>query len=201
MRARGDEQRSHPRYALSLPGRFMRADKLDHPCRLIDISVESAAMTTPVPLHRRRKAHRLSRAPRRPRRHRRAPFLRQLRHDDQRHPAQARQAGGADPAPRRAKPKFPKARSASFPRVTPASDDAARAPRRHRDRCARCTISPFPAPRSSPRRARRSAPRSSSTSGAPPSSATTSAASRSSSLTSSSRTGATPGALKGDPRR
>jgi hypothetical protein len=28
----------------------MRADKLDHPCRLIDISVESAAMTTPVPL-------------------------------------------------------------------------------------------------------------------------------------------------------
>jgi len=29
----------------------MRADKLDHPCRLIDISVESAAMTTPVPLH------------------------------------------------------------------------------------------------------------------------------------------------------
>jgi hypothetical protein len=28
----------------------MRSDKIDHPCRLIDISVESAAMTTPVPL-------------------------------------------------------------------------------------------------------------------------------------------------------
>jgi hypothetical protein len=46
----GRNQRRHPRYALSLGGRFMRADKLDHPCRLIDISVESAAMTTPVPL-------------------------------------------------------------------------------------------------------------------------------------------------------
>jgi hypothetical protein len=43
-------QRRYPRYALSLAGRFMRADKLDHPCRLIDISVESAALTTPVPL-------------------------------------------------------------------------------------------------------------------------------------------------------
>ena len=29
----------------------MRADKLDYPSRLIDISVESAAMTTTVPLH------------------------------------------------------------------------------------------------------------------------------------------------------
>jgi len=47
----GRQKRRYPRYALSLPGRFMRADKLDHPCRLIDISVESAAMTTPVPLH------------------------------------------------------------------------------------------------------------------------------------------------------
>jgi len=46
----GHDQRRHPRYALSLPGRFMRQDKLDYPCRLIDISVESAAMTTPVPL-------------------------------------------------------------------------------------------------------------------------------------------------------
>lgn len=43
-------KRRYPRYALSLAGRFMRADKLDYPCRLIDISVESAAMTTPVPL-------------------------------------------------------------------------------------------------------------------------------------------------------
>jgi PilZ domain-containing protein len=47
----GRQKRRYPRYALSLPGRFMRADKLDYPCRLIDISVESAAMTTPVPLH------------------------------------------------------------------------------------------------------------------------------------------------------
>jgi hypothetical protein len=46
----GQDKRRYPRYALSLPGRFMRSDKLDYPCRLIDISVESAAMTTPVPL-------------------------------------------------------------------------------------------------------------------------------------------------------
>jgi hypothetical protein len=48
--AEGHNKRRHPRYAISLPGRFMRADKLDYPCHLIDISVESAAMTTPVPL-------------------------------------------------------------------------------------------------------------------------------------------------------
>lgn len=47
----GSSKRRYPRYALSLSGRFMRADKLDYPCQLIDISVESAAMTTPVPLH------------------------------------------------------------------------------------------------------------------------------------------------------
>jgi len=46
----GHNKRRYPRYALSLPGRFMRADKLDYPCQLIDISIESAAMTTPVPL-------------------------------------------------------------------------------------------------------------------------------------------------------
>ena len=46
----GRNKRKYPRYALTLPGRFMRADKLDHPCRLINISAESAAMTTPVPL-------------------------------------------------------------------------------------------------------------------------------------------------------
>jgi hypothetical protein len=46
----GEDKRRYPRYALSLPGRFMRSDKLDYPCRLIDISVESAAMTTSVPL-------------------------------------------------------------------------------------------------------------------------------------------------------
>src|SRR5690349_7039452 len=47
---RGEDKRRYPRYAVSLPGRFMRADKLDYDTRLIDISVESAAMTTPVPL-------------------------------------------------------------------------------------------------------------------------------------------------------
>jgi len=47
---KGHNKRRYPRYALSLAGRFMRADKLDYPCRLIDISVESAAMTTPIPL-------------------------------------------------------------------------------------------------------------------------------------------------------
>lgn len=46
----GQNKRRYPRYALSLPGRFMRSDKLDYECRLIDISVESAAMTTPIPL-------------------------------------------------------------------------------------------------------------------------------------------------------
>jgi hypothetical protein len=46
----GKDKRRYPRYSLSLPGRFMRSDKLDYDCRLIDISVESAAMTTPVPL-------------------------------------------------------------------------------------------------------------------------------------------------------
>lgn len=46
----GEDKRRYPRYALSLPGRFMRADKLDYDCRLIDISVESAALTTPIPL-------------------------------------------------------------------------------------------------------------------------------------------------------
>jgi len=44
----GPERRRYPRYALSLPGRFMRADKLDYPCRLTDISILGAAMTTPA---------------------------------------------------------------------------------------------------------------------------------------------------------
>ncbi|MBI1650640.1 PilZ domain-containing protein [Hyphomicrobium sulfonivorans] len=46
----GRSQRRFPRFSVSLPGRFMRSDKLDYPCQLIDISVESAAMTTPIPL-------------------------------------------------------------------------------------------------------------------------------------------------------
>jgi hypothetical protein len=44
------DQRHYPRYELSLPGRFMRADKLDYPCRLKDISVVGAAMATPATL-------------------------------------------------------------------------------------------------------------------------------------------------------
>ena len=42
------DRRRHLRYALDIPGRFMRADKLDYPCRLLDISVDGAAMTTPA---------------------------------------------------------------------------------------------------------------------------------------------------------
>lgn len=45
-----DNRRRYPRYVLSLPGRFMRADKLDYPCRLKNISVAGAAMTTSVAL-------------------------------------------------------------------------------------------------------------------------------------------------------
>ena len=41
-----EERRRSRRYQLSLPGRFMRADKLDYPCRLKDISVDGAALTT-----------------------------------------------------------------------------------------------------------------------------------------------------------
>lgn len=43
-----EERRRNPRFELSLPGRFMRADKLDYPCRLKDISVDGAALTTPT---------------------------------------------------------------------------------------------------------------------------------------------------------
>jgi len=38
------DERRYPRYPLSLPGRFMRADRLDYPCRLKDISVVGANM-------------------------------------------------------------------------------------------------------------------------------------------------------------
>jgi PilZ domain len=44
------ERRLYPRVPLSLPGRFMRADKLDYPCRLKDISVVGAAFSTPTAL-------------------------------------------------------------------------------------------------------------------------------------------------------
>ncbi len=36
---RGPDRRRYPRFALSLPGRFMRPDKLDYDCHLKDISV------------------------------------------------------------------------------------------------------------------------------------------------------------------
>jgi hypothetical protein len=44
------DERRYPRFQINLPGRFMRADKLDYPCRLKDISVIGAAMTTSTPL-------------------------------------------------------------------------------------------------------------------------------------------------------
>jgi hypothetical protein len=44
------DRHRYPRYPISLPGRFMRADKLDYPCRLKDISVMDAEMTTSTPL-------------------------------------------------------------------------------------------------------------------------------------------------------
>jgi hypothetical protein len=47
-RPNGIEQRKYPRYALDLPGRFMRADKLDYSCRLKDISIVGASMVTPT---------------------------------------------------------------------------------------------------------------------------------------------------------
>lgn len=40
------ERRRYQRIALNLPGRFMRADKVDYPCRLKDISVGGATLTT-----------------------------------------------------------------------------------------------------------------------------------------------------------
>jgi len=48
--ARLAEESHYPRYQISLPGRFMRADKLDYPCRLKDISIIEAAMTTSTAL-------------------------------------------------------------------------------------------------------------------------------------------------------
>jgi c-di-GMP-binding flagellar brake protein YcgR len=45
---KGPDRRRYPRFALSLPGRFMRPDKLDYSCRLKDISVGGAAFITPT---------------------------------------------------------------------------------------------------------------------------------------------------------
>jgi len=43
-----NDRRRHKRYALSLLGRFMRADRHEYACRLIDVSVGGAAIATPV---------------------------------------------------------------------------------------------------------------------------------------------------------
>ena len=46
---RGPDRRRYSRFALSLPGRFMRPDKLDYSCRVKDISVGGAAFVTATP--------------------------------------------------------------------------------------------------------------------------------------------------------
>jgi hypothetical protein len=45
------DRRRHKRFALTLLGRFMRANKLDYPCKLTDISVGGAAMMSPLPVY------------------------------------------------------------------------------------------------------------------------------------------------------
>jgi hypothetical protein len=45
------DRRRHKRFALTLLGRFMRASKQEYPCRLNDISVGGAAMSSPVPVY------------------------------------------------------------------------------------------------------------------------------------------------------
>ncbi len=42
------DRRRHKRVTITLLGRFMRANKQEYPCKLIDISVGGAAMMTPV---------------------------------------------------------------------------------------------------------------------------------------------------------
>lgn len=46
------DRRRHKRIIVELPGRFMRANKQEHPCRLIDISAGGAAikLMSPVPV-------------------------------------------------------------------------------------------------------------------------------------------------------
>jgi len=44
------ERRLHRRYKIAVPGRFMRHNKEEHPCRLRDISCSGAAITSPVSL-------------------------------------------------------------------------------------------------------------------------------------------------------
>lgn len=44
----GIDRRRHRRFAVTLLGRFMRANKQEYPCKLIDVSVGGAAMNSPV---------------------------------------------------------------------------------------------------------------------------------------------------------
>lgn len=44
----GTDRRRHKRYALALLGRFMRADRHEYACRLQDISVGGASISSPV---------------------------------------------------------------------------------------------------------------------------------------------------------
>jgi hypothetical protein len=44
------ERRRHPRYSITLLGRFMRENKQEYPCKLRDISVSGAAILSPVEL-------------------------------------------------------------------------------------------------------------------------------------------------------
>jgi len=42
------DRRRHTRLAVTLPGRFMRANKQEYPCRLVDASAAGAALLSPV---------------------------------------------------------------------------------------------------------------------------------------------------------
>ena len=46
----GPDRRRHKRVELHVLGRFMRADKAEYPCKLIDVSVGGAALLSPQPV-------------------------------------------------------------------------------------------------------------------------------------------------------